>query len=305
MGMATTPDAREGDRRAPSRRWVEDYVPPARPLVRPAPRSAMFFPLVVLVAILPGLYALRNWDLNPPGPWWGLRGLAVLEGRVLDQTGMPGLPPGLEASSYRAVALQPPLYAWLEAARLWIRRDRSPFATVLPSYAAGAWVVILVYLLGRLWRGPGVGLVAAVLTGCNHALLAQMQQATPATLGLAGALASVYGYGQYLEAMEGRRLRWIVFGGVGLGLSLLSVGTLGLAVVPTILLHRAVLARSGPPGARKRTPRHWWREHSTLAAGAAALAIGLLIAGPWHGLMLARHGRSFVAALLAPPQASE
>src|ERR1044072_7498363 len=57
----------------------------ARALVRSAPRSAMFFPLVVLVAVLPGLYALRCWDLNPPGPWWGLRGLVVLEGRWSDQ----------------------------------------------------------------------------------------------------------------------------------------------------------------------------------------------------------------------------
>ena len=36
-------------------------APPARPLVRPASRSAMFFPLVVLAATLPGLYALNWW----------------------------------------------------------------------------------------------------------------------------------------------------------------------------------------------------------------------------------------------------
>src|SRR4051794_26465605 len=41
-----------------------DGATSARPLVRPAPRSAMFFPLVVLVAVLPGLYALNNWDLT-------------------------------------------------------------------------------------------------------------------------------------------------------------------------------------------------------------------------------------------------
>ena len=63
----------------------EVTIPVTRPLVRPAPRSAMFFPLVVLVAVLPGLYALNNWDLTPPGPWWGLRGLAVLDGQVFDQ----------------------------------------------------------------------------------------------------------------------------------------------------------------------------------------------------------------------------
>ena len=218
--MATTPDTRGGDRRAPSRRWVEEYVHPARPLVRPAPRSAMFFPLVVLVAILPGLYALRNWDLNPPGPWWGLRGLAVLEGRVLDQTDMPGLAPGLEQKAYRAVALQPPLYAWLEAAGLWLGGDRSPLATVLPSYAAGRGGGHP-RLSPRASSGeaPASGWWRPGLTGFNHALLVQMQQATPTTLGLAGALASVYAYAQYLESGEGKRSIWILFGGLGLGLS--------------------------------------------------------------------------------------
>lgn len=292
------------ERRGLSRLVVEPHVQRVQPLFRPAPRSAMFFPVVVLVAILPGLYALRNWDLNPPGPWWGLRGLAVAEGRVLDQTTMPGLPPGPEARSYRAVALQPPMYAWLEALGLTLSADRAPFASVIPSYAAGALVVMLVYGLGKLWRGPEVGLLAAVLTGFNHALLVQMQQATPATLGLAGALASVYGYGMYLEANEGRRFGWILFGGFGLGLSLLSVGALGFAVVPTILLHRAAIAPVSPSW-RRVGPRRWWREHSTLVAGAFALFIGLAIAGPWHVLMGMRHGRGFVAALLAPPQASE
>ncbi len=292
------------DRRAPSGRWTE-RVRPARPLVRPAPRSVMYLPIVMLVAILPGLYALRNWDLNPPGPWWGLRGLAVVEGRFLDQTAMPGLPPGLEERTYRAVALQPPLYAWLEAIGLWFSADRSPLATVLPSTVAGALVVILVYLLGKLWRGPGVGLVAAILTGFSHSLLVQMQQATPATLGLAGALASVYGYCQFLEANEGRRLRWIAFGGVGLGLSLLSVGALGLAVLPTIGLHRLALLPSSP-GLRRAGRRRWWwwRDHPILLSGGLAVLIALALAGPWHVMMFLRHGRSFVAALLAPPQAS-
>ena len=301
--MAILPGNRVAtDRRAPSGRWTE-RVRPARPLVRPAPRSVMYLPIVMLVAILPGLYALRNWDLNPPGPWWGLRGLAVLEGRFLDQTAMPGLPPGLEERTYQAVALQPPLYAWLEAIGLWFSGDRSPLATVLPSYLAGALVVILVYLLGKLWRGSGVGLVAAVLTGFSHSLLVQMQQATPATLGLAGALASVYGYCQFLEANEDRRLRWIVFGGVGLGVSLLSVGALGLAVLPTIGLHRLALLPSSP-SPRRVGRRRWWRDHPVLVSGGLALLIAVALAGPWHVMMFLRHGRSFVAALLAPPQAS-
>ena len=301
--MDVQPKSRENTgRRAITRRWVEESVSPARPLIRSAPRTVMFVPMVVLVAVLPGLYALRNWDLNPPGPWWGLRGLAVLEGRLLDQTSLPGLPAGLEEKSYRAVAMQPPLYAWLEAAFLSVGGDRSPLSTVLPSYLAGVAVVMLVYGLGRLWRGPGVGLVAAVITGFNRALLAQMQQATPTTLALAGALASAYGYGRYLEASEGKRGRWIVFGGVGLGISLLAVGAMGLSVVPMIVLHHIAMAPSSGIGLRRISSR-WWRDRPVLIAGAAALLIGLLLAGPWHIMMARSHGWSFVSALLAPPQA--
>src|SRR5438067_13903216 len=103
-GLATQP-------RVEARGRLAGVLAPARPLVRPAPRSAMFFPLVVLVAVLPGLYALNNWDLTPPGPWWGLRGLAVLDGLVVDQVpAAASIGPELEARAFRAVAFQPPLY---------------------------------------------------------------------------------------------------------------------------------------------------------------------------------------------------
>ncbi len=178
-------------------------------------------------------------------------------------------------------------------------------ATVLPSYFAGAAVVVLVFFLGKLWRGPGVGLAAAILTGFNRALLVQMQQATPTTLGLAGALLAILAYGRSLQAIDGKRVAWAVTGGLGLGLSLLSVGAFGLLVMPIILLHRASLATADPLGGKGRaTPWKWWRDHPTLVDGALALAIGLAIAGPWHAMMVARYGRGFLAALMAPPQAT-
>src|SRR5438309_8340180 len=125
---------------------VEGPITSARPLVRPAPRSTMFFPLVVLVAVLPGLYALNSWDLTPPGPWWGLRALAVLDGAALDQVpAARAVAPPLESWAFRKVAGQPPLYAWLGALGLALSPDRDPLAAVLPSYAAGAAVVVLVY----------------------------------------------------------------------------------------------------------------------------------------------------------------
>jgi 4-amino-4-deoxy-L-arabinose transferase-like glycosyltransferase len=272
----------------------------------------MFFPLVVLVAVLPGLYALHSWDLTPPGPWWGLRGLAVREGWLVDQVpAAASIAPRMEARAFRTVAFQPPLYAWLEAIGLALSADRDPCATVLPSYVAGALVVVLVYLHGRLWRGPGVGLFAALLVGFNRNLLVQMQQATPTTLGLAGTLTVLLCYGRHLRVADEPTwppcdwdgpATWTILGGVALALTLMAVGPFGLVSLPVILLHQAYLRAAAPRGVRPRRWRGWlaWRDSTSLTAGVLALAIALALAAPWHVLMFARHGTEAMRALLAP-----
>ena len=85
----------------------------AKPLIGPAPRSAMFFPLVVLVAVLPGLVALNSWDLTPPGPLWGLRALSVLDGLAIDQVPAGSeIKPFGESTALRAVSFQPLMPQW-------------------------------------------------------------------------------------------------------------------------------------------------------------------------------------------------
>lgn len=269
----------------------------------------MFFPLVVVAAVLPGLYALNSWDLTPPGPWWGLRALAVLDGWTIDQApAAVELKPSLESRAFLRVALQPPLYAWLEAAGLALSSDRDPRATVLPSYMAGALVVILVYLHGRLWRGPGQGLIAAVLTGFNFNLLLQMQQATPTTLGLAGALGTLLSYGGHRRAIAESRQPWgwggpafwTAVGGLSLGLSLLTIGGFGLLAIPIVVLHQIYLRAGLPPAERSTRWYRAWLANASLRAGAIALAIAVALAAPWYIKMFVTYGAEFLLALLAP-----
>ena len=120
---------------------------------------------------------------------------------------------------FKAVAFQPPLYAWLEALGLWLSTDHDPLASVLPSYVAGALVVVLVYLHGRLWRGAGLGLTAAVLVGFNQNLLLRMQEATPNTLVVCGILAALLGYGWHerMAAESARPWSWAGPGILGRG----------------------------------------------------------------------------------------
>ncbi len=283
---------------------------PGRPLVRPAPRSAMFFPLVVLAAVLPGLYALNWWNLTPPGPWWGLRGLAVLDGYVVDQSpAAESLRPALEARAFRAVALQPPLYAWLEAVGLAVGSDHSPAATVMPSYIAGGLIVLLVYWHGRLWRGPGVGLVAALLTAFNPHLLIQMKEASPATLAVAATMASMYAYGRHFRIgagtarfdLRGGGASWMIAGGLAMGLGLLAMGIVGLLCIPVVVLHQAYLRSDMAPAERQERPWYGLWNNPSLVAGVIALAVALMMASPWYAAMASTHGRAFFAALLNPP----
>ncbi len=283
---------------------------PGRPLVRPAPRSGVFFPLVVLAAVLPGLYALNWWNLTPPGPWWGLRGLAVLDGWMIDQSAAAEtLRPAMEARAFKAVALQPPLYAWLEALGLAIGSDHNPLSTVLPSYIAGGLVVLMMYWQGQLWRGSGVGVVAAVLTAFNPHLLVQMKEASPSTLTLAATLAVMFCYGRHFRVgagsarfdLRGGGLSWVILGGLALGVALLTMGGIGLLCVPVIVLHQAYLRSEMAPLERQERPWYGWWNNPSLLAGSIALAIGLAIAAPWYGWMIANHGREFLAGLLNPP----
>ena len=273
----------------------------------------MVLPLVVLIAVLPGLAALNAWDLTPPGPMWGLRGMAVLDGLVLDQTpAAEGIKPSGEAAAFRAVAYQPPLYAWLEALGFWLSAERDPLASILPSYIAGALAIVLVYLHGRLWRAAGLGLTAAMLVSFNHRLLLQMQEATPTTLALCGVLATLLGYGWY-ERVIAESARpwqwagpavWAVAGGLALGLALLALGGLALIAIPIVLLHQYSLRTALMPSSHRCRDRTWWldwRDRLGLVHGLLAIAIGVAVSLPWFILMTQSHGWEAIAAIGAPP----
>ena len=294
----------------------EQGLTPTQPLVRPAPRSTIIFPLVVLVAVLPGMAALNSWDLTPPGPMWGLRGLAVLDGLVLDQTpAADRIKPIQEATAFRAVACQPPLYAWMEAIALWLSANRNPIGSILPSYLAGVVAVALVYLHGRLWRGTGLGLSVAILVGFNQNLLSRMQEATPTTLALCGVLAALLAYGWYTQVTTESRgspwwtgpVFWAVVGGLSLSVTLLSLGGLALIVIPIILLHQYYLrgvfpSSSGRTSAGLRWPSR--RMNPGFFDGLISLGIALSISIPWYILMFEAHGWKMGAALLFPSHAS-
>lgn len=289
-----------------------EAVAPLRPLIRPAPQSAMVLPLVMLVAVLPGLAALNAWDLTPPGPMWGLRGLAVRDGLVLDQTSFADeIRPIQESAAFRTVAYQPPLYAWMAAIAFSLSSDSNPLGSVLPSYVAGALAVVLAYLHGRLWRGAGFGLTAAILVGFNQNLLLRMQEATPATLVLCGIMASLLAYGWrervLAESARSRRwanpVTWAVIGGLALAWALLALGGVALIAIPIVLLHKWYQRSAVLSTLQRPEKRSWfdWCASPGLYHGLVAMATAVILSLPWFVLMVKVHGWEVIRALGAPP----
>ena len=77
-----------------------------------------------------------------------------------------------------------------------------------------------------------------------------MQEATPTTLALAGAMGALLCYGWHQRASEesvrpwpwAGPIFWAVAGGLSLGLSLLTLGGFGLIVIPVVILASALPA---------------------------------------------------------------
>ena len=128
----------------------------------------------------------------------------------------------------------------------------------------------------------------------------------------------MYGYGRYVQAAaasggdawsRGGPPQWAAVSGVGLGMSLLSVGLFGLAVIPVVALHQVYL-RAGMTdpwfrlGTARDRDRPWWRAAwplpPGLAAGLFAVGVAFTIALPWHLFMFGRHGTDVLLALVSP-----
>ncbi|MBI1322327.1 hypothetical protein GC170_03940 [bacterium] len=266
----------------------------------------MFGPLAVLIAILPGLYGLSHWDLTPPGPWWGLRGLSVIDDQMwIDQSPMTAaISRGQDNESIGIISAQPPLYVWAEAILLRLSPSRSPMATVLPAYVSGAVLIMLVYRQARTWSKPGTAIIAAWIIGFHPRTLDAMQRCSPATLGAALIVASLQFYSEHIIAGQGGRIRGRILYAVGcgacLGLSLMTLGLLGLILVPIIVLHQLALNAGESPLER---PLHWyeaWRSLPGFFYGSSAMIVALSIAAPWHVWMSLVHGGEFWLFLSEP-----
>ena len=180
---------------------------------------------------------------------------------------------------YRPWFEKPPLFMWVTA--LFYRLfGVGEFWARAPSALSGVALVGVTYLVGEQTSGRRAGLLAgAVLLTCYHFLSFSRFGTTDVMLTLFTYVA-VYAY---LRSGEGGG-RWWYLVWASWGLALMANGAGGLVAPAAVALALAFDRRLG--GALRSGS--FWR----------GVALGLLVAAPWHVLMSAWYGRGFLEEYL-------
>jgi len=270
-------------------------------------RTTAWTPLVVLWAILPGLFVLHWQTLGTSDALWGLRSLDILS--TSDWVEM------IRGDSVEAVPgwkWQPPLGSWLTALVMSVAGPAQPLSLVLVSFVSTIGVVISSFVLLRRLLGPRFAFFATFMLACQGSVLWRYQAADPASLATLFALWAIWGAVGHAQDFEGWISLKLLIGGISLGLCLLAGGPLAITVLVALLL--ASIGRhtnGGHTGHSKRLIHRsvtvgWPAIKSLLLMGLMAFAVG-----GWWGLMVSSrdglefwHGWFYAAGPMPAPTAS-
>jgi 4-amino-4-deoxy-L-arabinose transferase-like glycosyltransferase len=268
---------------------------PAQRLLPVLRHASAMSPLVILMAVLPGLWAMAHTTLTEISAQQGIRGLALLSAESANDLADPDA-----VFSDLPLHWQPPLLTWLTALCLrW--GDASQFYTlILAPFLCTCGVVALSYSLAKKFGGARVSLFTVFLLGSHPQTLQMAQTGVPLSAAILMAMVCLWAVYSHLEEQTSIVSFRLLLGGIGLGACLLASGVLSLAVFLLLVLH--VLTRGTNPacqarGFASRRPsrgnRKAWR--SLLVLAATAFAVG----GWWALMMTSRYGSEFLIGWLS------
>lgn len=246
---------------------VQLSAPRAQRLLVIFDRARQLAPLVVVLAIIPGLYAVAHRELTEADAEWGMHALDVLRQHDALWHETP------ERAWSEVFAAQPPLGAILDAVALQALGTRSPLALVLTSYVSFALLLYAVYLCFRTVCSERFALLVTLLAASHGPLLEVTQRAMPLAAGLMTGCFALWLMLLHLGRRPGSLSWTLPASAFFLGLCLLTAGMMALLFVVLVLLKAALDKVSAPESeaSSRRRPRRY------LAIGiwcALALAFG-------------------------------
>ena len=282
-------------------RLIELSVEPAGELFTLLKRPHAFWPLLVLLAVLPGIYALEYRALEAEGALWGMRSLNVYVAE--DVSGF--LDPG-GVTEERLLRWRSPLAGWLTAGFLWLFGPSEPLGLVVVSYLATAGVVALGYTFGDWLAGPRCGFWSALLLAFHGTLLVQAQTPAPYSLAIVLGMGALLGYQRHVESTTRRVSTHLLLAAAALGLCVLASGPTALAVTAVLALSIAGWrgTRARPRRRHGEEPQRIWVGWSALESLLTMVLLAAIVGGWWPGFMTYQYGAEFWYAWLVPPPAA-
>jgi hypothetical protein len=253
-------------------------------------REGALTPLVVLLAVLPPLFALVNDGINSADARWGLESLTLVSSPTVETVVSRG--GSLDAHP----AWQQPLAAALTTLSLRIPGLSMPFALALVPFVCTIGVVLIWHAMCRDLAGPRFAIWSTALIACHGPFLVHVQSAAPALLILLLVLIAFWAFVSHVRSVDGVVSVQTLIGGVSLGLCLLVSGLAAIAAVAVcVLLAVALQMDAGKTDANGNgETRSQMRGRWTALKSAGVLALTAVAVGGWWVMMIAaKHGPEF------------
>jgi len=253
-------------------------------------RAGAFKPLLLVLCILPGLYALRHGALDYLDSLWGLRSVAVLTAADLDEIVDPPAK-GPEA----LLRWQPLLGNWLMAVCLRLFGSTGTLGILAIPFLSTAMLLGMCYALFNRVSGARLAFWMLLLVAFHESLLPLVSDTSPYALAIGLALAAFWAFLGHLARGEESVSVDLLLGGLALGLCMLAGGPLALVVVLILLLH--VLGLRGERSAAKRgrtpQPHRVWIGWPALKSLSILAFTGFAVGGWWVLMMRYSYGAEF------------
>ena len=247
-------------------------------------------PLVVLLSVLPGMFALEFHPVDENGALWGLKSLEVIAPMQVDEANVAdGTVP------QAALKWQPPLGSWLTALAMTFMGTARPLSLVLSSYIATVGLVATTYFFCRSLLGAKLGFWACVMLSCHGPLLAQVQNPAPYSLSILLAMLTLWAFFKHQQKESSLVSGTLLAGGIASGLCLLAGGWMLLVVVAILLLYVLGLRVDPVEGKALRTEKRVssWMGWPALRSLIILAFTGFAVGGWWLMMMSWNSGMEF------------
>lgn len=282
-------------------------------------RARALSPLLVVLAVLPAVYAVSYSSMTSADAYWGLRAVRMIDADArqllwlnddFDQPSTSqaaaesGSVPPAEASSSLSfsdkpalLVGQPPLATWLTVLAMRLFGTSSTVALSLVSaIASGAQLLMLCLLVNHL-LGVRAACWSTFLTAFHGPLLLQIQSSLPTALTAVCGLGALWGGIAHLQG-EPRIFSWpLLFGGICLALCFLAGGPVAFGILAVLLFYPLTI-RGNRTLTRRRpgdAPRKSWLGWPALRSMLSLTLFGL-VGGCWWIVSLQSQSKSVETA---------